>query len=537
MNDIINRLRDATQAVGETIDHVPGLTPGLASGLAMGESGEPGGSRTRRSWLVPVAAAASVTVAVAGGVAVARGGDGGLGQAAATGVGPAAVPTFFADAGEDGITVRSVNGGTETSRVPEPSDKERFVSIQAAQDNRLFYAVSASDDCRPRLYRFVLDEAGKIGSFDALPFAPPEGTRPTSLAVSGDGSKLAYGTAPCGPEPGTGSLVVADTTTGDSRTWTAKDGTGATNLSMTADGRLVLFTRDVASVAAVAEPALVVEPSATLTAEVPVKEAEATSSSSPAVSITVTVTPGIRSDEKDDPGPAVVNAVPKAAVTAIPAEPVVTSDPTATAPATILPSPIPTAAASLVPAEESLSWCRFAVESVPATPADAPSAGKTAEPSEPAELKATVQVCPDSPEVQLLDTGAPGDSLDKATTFSLLNESDGASGGVLGAKISPDGTRIVAALGGVDVALADGKLPPSSGPTGLAAFSTDDGRPLGVFHRQAGTSGLRLLDIDGTGENMLVTRDGEIGAVDGSGYRTLVDTDDALVNFGSRIAW
>ncbi|GLX01438.1 hypothetical protein [Microtetraspora sp. NBRC 16547] len=521
MNDIINRLRDATQAVGETIDHPPGLS--------LGES------RTRRSWLVPVAAAASVTVAVAGGVAVVRGGDGGLGQVAAAGAGPAAVPNFFAEAGDDGITIRSVDGGSETSRVPEPSDRERFVSIQAAQDNRLFYAVSASDDCRPRLYRFLLDDAGKVGSFDTLPFAPPAGTRPTSLAVSGDGAKLAYGTAPCGREPGTGSLVVADTATGDSRTWIAKDGTGATNLSMTADGRFVLFTRDVVGgVAAVAEPA-VVEPSLVPSVEgsaVPSSEATLMATGAPSPVPTMTAEPAkpVMSEPTESVAPspvpsAVPPEVPSVAPSAVPSD---------------MPTAVPTVAPSLVPTVEAMSWCRFSAESVPAVRGDAAlttEAAKVEPGSGPVELKQTIWVCPDSPEVRLLDTGAPGDSLDKAATFSLWKPGSEVASGVLGAKISPDGTRIVAALGAVGVGLDGGKLPPGSGPFGLAAFSAADGGPLGVFYREAGTPGLRLLDIDGTGENMLVTRDGEIGVVDGKGYRTLVDAGDALVNFGSRIAW
>ncbi|WP_067186036.1 hypothetical protein [Microtetraspora niveoalba] len=557
MKDITDRLRDATRAVGETIDQVPVFS--------VGESRTPsaGVSRTRRVWLIPIAAAASVAVAVTGGVAVARGGDGGLGRGVAS-AGPAAAPRFFAAAGDDGITIRSVDGGKETSRVPKPSDKERFVGIQAAQDNRLFYAVSAADDCRPRLYRFTLDDEGRAGGFEALPFAPPEGTMPTSLAVSGDGTKLAYGAVPCRGGAGAARLVVADTATGDSRTWTGKDGGDVSGLSMTADGRFVLFNRALPGATFVAEPtdgrASVVVPG----------EVTVTATELPSPAPTVVAIPGeVTASESTVPREPVPTADPSVAPTAAPevamtAEPALTLDPSAAPSATTTapvpaddpsaapevavtagPVPVddPSAAPSAVPSEggtlEMASRCPMepvigvpedALSAEPAREADAPG-------DAPAELHAVVSVCPDSPDLRLLDTGVPGDDLDQATAFPLPKQDGGPMRGVLGAEISPDGARVLVAFGEIKVEAVDGKSRVASGSAELIAYGTADGKPLGVVHHDSESSVVRLLDIDGTGENVLVSRGDEVGAVDAAGYRPLLKTGEPLLNFDSRIAW
>ncbi|WP_433418078.1 hypothetical protein ACQP1V_01525 [Microtetraspora malaysiensis] len=513
MNDITDRLRDATRAVGETIDQVPAFS------LSAGRTRSGGASRVRRAWLVPLAAAASVTVAVAGGVAVARGGDGGPSQDAATSAGLAAAPTFFAEAGEGGIIVRSVNGGAETSRVPNPSGKERFVGIQAAQDNRLFYAVSAEDDCRPRLYRFTLDEEGKIGTFGPLPFAPPEGTRPTSLAVSGDGGKLAYGVVPCrGGEKG--RLVVADTATGDSRTWTAKDGVDVSELSMTADGRFVLFAGYVRMELGSSAP---VTDEATFTAT-----------------------------EAPSPYPMVsrVGEPPAPVIDAITASPVA-SEATATAvpsPATAEPSVAPTAEASFVVTEASpiepgvtgkeatpqVEWCRFPAATILDEPSEA-SSPAVAPDEDPIEVHAVFKVCPDLSDLRLLDTGAPGDSLEQASSISLSAQAGETSGGMLGAAISPDGSRIVAAFQNMEI---DGKTGRQvGGSADLIAYNTADGKAAGVVYHDAGEAAIRLLDLDGTGEHVIVARGDEIGAVDAAGYRALTKTEEPSRVFGSRFAW
>ncbi|ETK35263.1 hypothetical protein MPTA5024_14865, partial [Microbispora sp. ATCC PTA-5024] len=232
MNEIINRLRDATRAVGETVDEVPPFEPEARPSTRT--------SRASRPWLVPIAAAAAVTVAVAGGAAVARHGGGAMNVAAGTTAGPPSAPSYFAEAGPDGVTIKSVRDGKVTGTVDPPADGESYSAIQAAQDNRLFYVASRTADCRPRIFQLRIADDGTVGSWGVLPYGPPEGRRITSLAVDGDGSTIAYTTVPCRGTPGTGDLVVTDTGTGDSRTWTSSS-RGAADLSMSADGRYVLF--------------------------------------------------------------------------------------------------------------------------------------------------------------------------------------------------------------------------------------------------------------------------------------------------------
>ncbi|WP_433220879.1 hypothetical protein [Microtetraspora malaysiensis] len=502
MNDITDRLRDATRAVGETIDQVPAFS------LGAGRMRSGGAGRVRRAWLVPLAAAASVTVAVAGGVAIARGGDGGPGRGIAVSAGLAAGPTFFAETGKNGITVRSVNGGAETSRVSNPSEKERFVGIQAAQDNRLFYAVSAEDDCRSRLYRLTLDEEGKIGSFGPLPFAPPEGSRPTSLAVSADGGKLAYGLMPCGGGAEKGRLVVADTATGDSRTWTA-NGVDVADLSMTADGRFVLFARYIRM---------------ELRSSAPVTD-EATPTATEAPS------PHPMVSQVGEPVAPVIDAIMASPVA---------SEATATAvpsPATAEPSVVSSVEAPFVVTEVSPGepgWCHlppgatldeFGMASSPAVSPD----------EDPVEAHAVVMVCPRLSHLRLLDTGAPGDSLEQASGIFLPAQDGERSRGMLGAVISPDGSRIVAAVQNMEI---DGKTGrPVGGSGDLIAYNTADGKATDVVYHDAGEAAIRLLDLDSTGEHMIIARGTEIGAVDAAGYRALVQTGDPSRIYDSRFAW
>ncbi|MEZ0076224.1 hypothetical protein [Planotetraspora sp. GP83] len=627
--DIVNRLRDATHAVGETIDHAPVLR----RGESRSRKSE---SRTwKRSWLVPVAAAASVTVAVAGGAAVAQRGGHAVNLSASSTAGPPAAPKFFADARPDKITIRSVSDGSVTNELSHPSGGELFSGIQAAQDNRLFYVAAGAADCRFRLYQFALDDDGKIKSYGVLPFTPPEGTRVTSLAVNGDGSKLAYGLAPCGPGHAPGGLVVTDTATGDSRTWKAKEGIGVRDVSMSADGRYVLFRRGSAFIPA-SEPA-VVQPSPQLSAEddvtasvspLPPYESELTLTAtappaSPAEPVQPAKSPGEpvqpAGSPGGDPGAGAVASggpVPPSPAGSRPSGPptaeshTVTVDPSTGAvvsvvegapgaeatdgggtgaggsspaegpfgssvtvftmcssspfddsldPAVLPPgvspaaSPaVPTGVSTAVPpvsppsvtiipsagvpptSEAPVPPPASAVPPTPAIPVTPPTAG----PGAPAVTAESVWTCADSPEVSLLDTTTTGDSVDQARTFTLPASYDGVSGGVFGVAISPDGTRILASVGHVGVRIVDGTPRPLPGSAGVIAYGTADGKPVAVVYKDADKGAMRQLDLDGTGQNVITTRNGDIGVIDGSGYRTVEAADAAATMvFPGMIAW
>src|SRR5690606_34236307 len=221
VRDIIERLRDATSAAGETITEVPPL-----------RLPDP----RPRPWLTPLAAAAAVVLAIAGGVAVYRAG---FGEHAAPAHGVAALPRFFAHVAGTDVVVRSSDSGREVGRLAAPSGREWYAHVAAAGDNRTFYAATEARDCRPRLYRFTVGEGGRVTAPQALPYGPPPGVMVTSLAVSGDGSTLAYGLQSCDPAAAAGRITVADTATGRTREW--RGDRLVTGLSLSEDGRDLAF--------------------------------------------------------------------------------------------------------------------------------------------------------------------------------------------------------------------------------------------------------------------------------------------------------
>ncbi|MCT9929805.1 hypothetical protein N5079_06175 [Planotetraspora sp. A-T 1434] len=646
--DIVNRLRDATHAVSETIDHAP--VP------RWGESrGRKGDSRTwKRSWLVPVAAAASVTVAVAGGAAIAQRGGHAVNLSVPSTAGPPAAPKFFADARPDKITIRNVSDGSVTNELSHPSGGELFSGVQAAQDNRLFYVAAGTADCRFRFYQFTLDDDGKIKSYGVLPFTPPEGTRPTSLAVNGDGSKLAYGLEPCGSATTPGGLVITDTATGDSRTWKAKEGAGVRDVSVSADGRYVLFRRGPTLIPA-SEPAVPQSPgelSATILSGTSTDGAPPTTGTADAVTATFSALPTYQSEitltatappanslEPTAPagesggrsgpgsGPGSVPGSPVPGVSAAPSGnaggSAASGDPVPPSPAGPRPSGPPTAEPNTVtvdprtgavvsgvasapgpqatdgggtgvggrsPAEGPFGSSVTVFSMCPSSPFDpavlppgastgassavppvsqpsvtiAPSASvppiseapvpptasavpptsaipvrpPASEPGNPAVTAESVLTCADSQEVSLLDTTTSGDGIDQARTFTLPASYDGVSGGVFGVAISPDGTRILASVGHLGVRIVDGTARPLPGSAGVIAYGTADGKPLAVVYKDADKGAMRQLDLDGTGQSVITTRNGEIGAIEGSGYRTVVKAAaaDTMV-YPSMIAW
>ncbi|GAA1022050.1 hypothetical protein Aple_083910 [Acrocarpospora pleiomorpha] len=527
MNDIIDRLRDATRATGGTIDSVRPL--------------ELGASRTR-TWFVPVAAATAVTAAIAGGSMFVAGG--GLNAAASA----PAPPKFLVDA-RDGIVVRTVDGGVETDRYDDLGKEEWFTSVQAAQDNRLFYVASSKYMCGSNLYRLLLDENGKILEFGTAPSTPPEGNRVSGLAVSGDGTKLAYALQPCAPGQVAG-LVIADTATGESRTWKSPDGFGVTDLSMSADGRHVAFRPGPPAGMAIAEPPVVVATPVPSSSIVPLPSGSALPFPEPAVTLTpvpgeagITVFPPTTPPDATAtitviPTPPLPDASiiptlppPDASITAFPAPAItVTVTPTpmeegnresSSLPPTALPTPkpitpYPTDGQVYMGTPSGMSSCRFVT--LPRTSAQ--------------------WMCSEPGNIRVLDTDAPGDNLDKARTVSLPDSYEGLSGGLFGVQLSPDGSRLLGMMGFNAVEVVDGTVRRKESISGIVAFSAEDGHAEEVLYRTTQTVFAQLLDLDGTGENLLVQQGAKIGAVTEGAYRPLTTGEAAPVGlFAGELAW
>ncbi|MBB4917319.1 hypothetical protein [Streptosporangium saharense] len=133
------------------------------------------------------------------------------------------------------------------------------------------------------------------------------------------------------------------------------------------------------------------------------------------------------------------------------------------------------------------------------------------------------------PEVWVLDvgavgTGTGGGDLGAARRVELRAASD-VPMGMHGVRISADGRSFTAALGPVH---SDGK-----GTGVIVRFDAGDGGQTEVLHRD-GTSGLRLLGGDASGDHPLVLRGDEIGTVGTDGYRMLLRVREPT---GVRIAW
>lgn len=135
----------------------------------------------------------------------------------------------------------------------------------------------------------------------------------------------------------------------------------------------------------------------------------------------------------------------------------------------------------------------------------------------------------DIPEVWVLDVGAVGTGtgdgdLGAARRVGLRPAPD-APVGMHGVRISADGRSFTAALGPVR---SDGR-----GTGVVVRFDAGDGGQTEVVHRD-GTSGLRLLGGDASGDHPLVLRGDEIGTVGTDGYRVLLRVRGPE---GVRIAW
>lgn len=485
VRDIIERLRDATTAAGETITEAPPL-----------RLPEP----RPRPWLTPLAAAAAVVLAIAGGVTVYRSG---FGERVTPADGAAPLPRFFAHVAGADVVVRSSDSGREVGRIAAPSGREWYAHVAAAGDNRTFFAATEAKDCTARLYRFTVGEDGRVAKPEALPYGPPEGMLVSSLAVSGDGSTVAYGLQSCRPAATTGRITVADTATGRTREW--RGDRPVTGLSLSRDGRYLAFREaTLLTVFRVRSPRpgsgdpAVTEPEVVSSADVhpvpaevvPSPEAalrEPTPSASPEASAAATPSPAASGPPSPvrpgdgaavpEPAPAESFALPKHPITPDPTDPPIREPYFGGADgrpylASPVPKPVPTAGS------DDVRYVRV----------------------------------PDG-RVRVLDTTTEPGDLRRSRMVPLT----GPWGDVVcGVTISPDGTRLYAGVGYPPAAAR-----PGSATAGIAEFDASSGEPLRHLTR-IDEGLLCLVDGDGGGTRFLVRRGGEYGVVaDTGGYRTL----------------
>ncbi|MER5645094.1 hypothetical protein [Streptosporangium sp. NPDC002524] len=458
MNEVVDRLRDAAGAVGRTVQHVPPFRPRPF--------------RTRRSWVVPLAAAAAVTAVAAAGVMVVQGDglrDGVVAPTApaptsAAGPEPGADPEYFAVTGGDGLRFYRADTGQRAGRRSPRTPEERFSLVDSARG--VFYTVLTTGPCEHRFVRLTAARPGEAPLTEQLLNEPPRGTVPTSLAVSADGGTLAYGLSSCGAGvSAVPRLGVTDLATGESRIFGSPGGDEVRNVSVTADGRFVAFQRHPSGRVQVTGPS-------------------------------------------NSPVPTVIPETPAWSPTAAPVAPPTWSDPGPGTPTVVPPTPDAPPAGAPGPA---------------VTPAPGPVVTGTPLPGATEVLErngptAIFEIAPDPSEIWVLDTDEAGDDLDRARRVRLGTAS-GVPAGVHGARIDADGRSFVAALGRIGLKADGDRLSVVPGTAEIVRFDADGGRPAVLYRDDRG--GFRLVDADGSGGRLVVRRGTEFGVVDSGRYRTL----------------
>ncbi|MQY06837.1 hypothetical protein [Actinomadura macrotermitis] len=245
MGGVEDRLRDALHATAATVEaREPSPLP--ASG--------PRHAPARR-WAVPVFAVVSVLLMVAAILVVHRNLDTGPDRRLQR---PPGMPGFIfasvpaAGAGKPSeVQVRESATGRLRGSAQAPAGT-RFANVAAAGDGRAFFAVrqpAGSRSCRFVIERFEVDETGRIvrrrpvgGTFEGRSVGD------VALAVTPDGRRLTYAADGCGLRA-PGIVGVVDALSGAERRYPVGAG-GASNLSLSADGRTLFFARRVETGAA-----------------------------------------------------------------------------------------------------------------------------------------------------------------------------------------------------------------------------------------------------------------------------------------------
>ncbi|MEU6715056.1 hypothetical protein ABZ897_26630 [Nonomuraea sp. NPDC046802] len=153
--------------------------------------------------------------------------------------------------------VKKNNGQQPTDSVRSPSPSPGQVQeIVAGPGGTFVVAASRAEPCESRLYRFRLTGEGHATAVTPV----PGGIAPAlvaGLAISPDGRRIAYTTAPCATDPSTpptagsppqaasppsATLTVLDTTTGRPRTWTTGGTSVIGEIVWARDSRMLGYT-------------------------------------------------------------------------------------------------------------------------------------------------------------------------------------------------------------------------------------------------------------------------------------------------------
>ncbi|MER5625957.1 hypothetical protein ABT061_33465 [Streptosporangium sp. NPDC002544] len=169
-------------------------------------------------------------------------------------------PRFLLTAGNDGLMVRDAHNGKITDRVVMPRSPEGSTRgvpggylLAGTGEGRTFYVAQSVRSRQTTVsttwfYRLRIDGWGKVTELARDVIPPVTGTTASSLAVTDDGTRLAYSVdgKVCGKDktlrfcPGA-RLTVVDLPAGTTRTWTTSAAGNLWSLSWAADRRTLGF--------------------------------------------------------------------------------------------------------------------------------------------------------------------------------------------------------------------------------------------------------------------------------------------------------
>ena len=206
----------------------------------------------------PVLAAAAVAVVALGaGAGTARHGAG-----PASAAGQAALKFAVADStGTSPLQVRDVATGAVVAQVRLPTEPGSQAPGQPAHDGRTYIGGMATpngrtyvvalyrpDPCRSWLYQFGVNSRGRPTAVTPLQARPTiAGAELYDLAVSSNGQVLGYASASSGPgcaarKAQPDRVGIVNIVTGQMRQWTAPESNSVNEVSLSANGSLLLYS-------------------------------------------------------------------------------------------------------------------------------------------------------------------------------------------------------------------------------------------------------------------------------------------------------
>jgi hypothetical protein len=190
----------------------------------------------------PVLAAIAVLVVAAAAALIPQFMSQPVKRAPANGALPVSEPRFFAALPQTGhapIEFLNAMTGKVTGQIPLPRPMGHYTAVAAEPDGRTFLVSESGGPVAHRyLFKVRLDEAGRPGPLRPMPQQLRGRLSLSPMALSPDGSSVAYLAATSGPGPDQ-NLVLVNLTTGARKTWQGQRGVYLQNLALSDHGAVI----------------------------------------------------------------------------------------------------------------------------------------------------------------------------------------------------------------------------------------------------------------------------------------------------------